>query len=55
VAKTNKAPNVTPKNVKPNPQKANLIKPTPTQVIHVFSCTMLLMFYFSFFMLLGQM
>jgi len=30
VAKISKAPNVAPKNAKPNPPKANLIKPTPT-------------------------
>jgi hypothetical protein len=49
VAKTGKAPNVAPKNAKLNPLKGNPEKPTPTQVTHVFSPTMLLMFCFSFF------
>jgi hypothetical protein len=49
VAKISKAPNVAPKNAKPKPPKENLVKPTPTQITHVFSPTVLLMFCFSFF------
>ncbi len=55
MAKISKAPNVVPKNAKPIPPKANPIKPTLTQVTHVFSRAMLLMFCFSFFLLLGKM
>jgi hypothetical protein len=49
VPKTSKVPNVAPKNAKPNPPNTNLVKPTPTKVIHVFSPIVLLMFCFSFF------